>query len=104
MRNLINTISPPAPRCCRKHCGHWAKFVPVIRIPAKGCPIPEHEPIAIVVEVPLCDAHSSTVKAGEFLTPPLRRMVKAQCRQLGKAFPDFSRAFVQRKPLGQDIQ
>lgn len=94
---------PAAPRCARKHCNGWAKSVPVIRIPAKGCPTPEHEPIAIVIEVPLCEYHSNTVKAGEFLTVKLRKAIKITCNMTHKAAPDFKRAFIQRKPIGQDV-
>jgi hypothetical protein len=100
LQNLIK----PAPRCCRKGCTQWAAFLPVLRIPAKGCPIPEHEPIAAVIELPLCDQHSNSMSAGEFVTKPMKKKLRELCHTLGRAEPDFGRAFVQRKPLGQDIQ
>lgn len=103
MIERLKEAFPAAPRCDRKNCNAWAKYVPVIRIPAKGCPIPEHDPIAIVIEVPLCEAHSNTVKAGEFLTDKLRKAIKITCNMTHKAAPDFKRAFIQRKPIGQDI-
>lgn len=104
MIDKLKELLPAAPRCTRKHCSHWAKFIPVIRVPAKGCPTPEHEPLAVVIEVPLCEYHSNTVKAGEFLTSKLRARVKGLCLSQRKAAPDFKRAFIQRKPIGQDIQ
>ena len=99
MIRQIQKLIAPAPRCCRKGCDNWGKFFPVLRIPAKGCPIPEHEPIAAVLELPLCEHHSNSMKAGEFVTKPMKKKVRELCRQSGRAEPDFSRAFVQRKEI-----
>lgn len=102
----LNIIDPdaahPLPTVCqRKNCEAPARYLPVIRIPAKGCPLAEHEPLAVIIELPLCERHSNTMKAAEFINQPLRRRVKHACGSLRKAEPDFKRAFVQRKDLQQ---
>ena len=91
------TIGPR--RCSRKFCGHLATCIPVLRVPAKGCPSAEHEPLIIEIPLPLCEGHFQAADKGEFRSKQLKQTVKALCSQTGRAQPDFSRAYLERKLL-----
>lgn len=103
MIRQIQSLLPQHPRCHRKHCDAWAKFVPVLRIPAVGCPIPEHEPLVVHIQIPLCEHHADSMKVGEFATKNMRRIVRGLCKEQRRAEPDFARAFMQKKPIGEDV-
>jgi hypothetical protein len=86
-------------RCSRKHCQNHATGIPVLRIPAKGCPLAEHEPLSVEIGMPLCTGHSLKVRAGEFLTPKCKQLVRDLCKRHQRAQPDFARAFVRIKDV-----
>jgi hypothetical protein len=97
MPSLITT----PPRCNRKHCERLATQALVLNVPAKDCPIAEHDPIRIIMRLPLCDACLKSCNAGEFLSPmmrgkpnPLRKVILTMTVGMGKAPPDFKRSFV----------
>jgi hypothetical protein len=65
----------------------------VIRVPAVGVPIPEHEPITVTTGVRLCSEHFQTISPGEILNVHLKQVISRLCAATDKARPDFKRAF-----------
>lgn len=86
-------------RCQRKNCDNVATCSPVVRIPAKGCPIPEHDPLIAQVGIRLCDGCFSRTRVGEFLSPEFKKVVKVTCNLNHAAKPDFKRAFLEKGKL-----
>lgn len=89
--------------CQRKQCDNMASHNPVLRIPALGVAIPDHEPLAVRIAMPLCQHHAATVKPGEFLAKgsKLRARVLSACKATAKIKPDFKRSYIEVAPLEQ---
>jgi hypothetical protein len=84
-------------KCSRTGCERDAVVALMLNVPAKDCPIPEHEPIQIVINLQMCEGCLSEAKAADFLTKDLEHVVKIAAK--GMQPPDFGRAFVTGIPL-----
>jgi len=80
-------------KCQSKGCEEQAVCGLALNVPARGCPVAEHDPIRVVLRLQLCAACVQKTNAPEFFPSdgPLQKMIRAQAQ--GKAEPDFARAF-----------
>jgi hypothetical protein len=91
---------PIIPKCASKHCGRVATCWPIVRVPAIGIPIPEHDPLIVGnPKFKLCTECYMNFRVGEFLHAKNRKGIKAKLKQERRAAPDFARAYVERGPL-----
>ena len=81
-------------KCQMKECQAEATAALALNVPAKGCPVAEHEPIRVVIGLQLCDAHLTTSKAEDFFGADSRLEQIIRIQAQGRAEPDFKRAFV----------
>ena len=88
-------------KCQHRDCDNEASGGVVLRVPAVGCPIPEHEPLRVVVGLAVCATHFAELKPADFFTADgrLKQLVRMQCKSAGRAAPDFDRAFMQSIPF-----
>ncbi len=82
-------------KCQRNECTREAECAIAINVPAKGCPIPEHDPLRMVVGLQLCDICAGEEKAESYLSLPGYKDIFLVAAK-GLAPPDFDRAFVTR--------
>lgn len=85
--------------CCHVDCQLEAKWAPKLCVPATGVPIDTHNPLKIIMSIPVCDDHIGEMRAPDFLShdPRLKGIFEMMAR--GRAAPDFERAFIQRVSL-----
>lgn len=98
--------------CERAGCGRPAKWAPKLCVPASGVPIDLHQPLSIVLCLPVCDEHFAEMKAPEFVEDEKMRKlfrtiadmsVPADQRHIrGPVPPDFARAFFTKLRLDSD--
>lgn len=81
--------------CASKDCPNAAVCALMLNVPAQGMPIPEHDPLQMLVGAGLCEDHFARQTPQDWLEQPdYRRIFEAAAR--GKAPPDFARAFITR--------
>lgn len=85
--------------CAKVGCTNQATCIPSVMIPAKGCPIAEHDPIKITANVPLCNECFKLQKPSQWLHESLRVGLEISCSMNHLAPPDFKRAFMQASAL-----
>jgi len=98
------TASVPSiatPICSRTGCGAWAACVPKICVPAEGWSIALHQPLSLLLQLPLCDACFAALKVEDFVGEKSDRSLRQVIAlAAGRRPPDFGRAFFERVPLG----
>lgn len=87
-----------AERCQAKGCNEDAVAIPRLCVPAQGWPIDAHQPLAMVIKLPLCQHHKAKAAAHEFVETEQQRAVFAYMAK-GKIGPDYARAFFEWLPL-----
>lgn len=94
-------------KCARKGCEDEAVCALALNVPAMGCPIPEHEPIKLVLGLVLCDKHFKDEKPENFFSADsgIKSIIRDQLAMQGWqqcvkfAEPDFKRAFLSAVPF-----
>lgn len=83
-------------KCRHKDCPCDAVAAPAINVPAMNMPIHEHDPIHVVLGMPLCLVHLDQCRVDDFLVEggDLEKMIRIRAR--GSAEPDFKRAWISR--------
>lgn len=94
-------VSTITRQCNRKHCTAFAAFLPIIRVRAKGTP--DAEPLAVRVQLSLCEDCMRSVQVGEFLSPRMRKAITATCAKTYGKQPDFRGAYLEKEPLAEDV-
>jgi hypothetical protein len=88
--------------CSSKDCGRLAVCVPKIRVPAEGWPIALHQPLTLLMQMPLCQACFDALKIEEFVGDQsdgkLRQVIRLGAT--GRQPPDFARAYFERVSIG----
>lgn len=87
-------------KCARDRCRAEATHVPNLRIPAKGHKIAEHTPLSMLLNVPMCLAHTRSAKASEFVIEETRQAVRDLLGTIHMAEPDFGRMYLE--PIAMD--
>lgn len=85
--------------CNSTGCTAAATAAPRICIPALGFPEESHKPATIVVSLPLCPEHLAEFKKEDILQDALKESFRTRFKEIGKAPPDFDRAYVIGCPL-----
>lgn len=95
--------------CGRAGCGGAASTGFAISVPSKGMAIEEHDPIQIVLSIPLCDKcfEEETQNVEGWLDlrngvtkATVREIIAGVCITRRLLEPDFARAFMTRPPDG----
>lgn len=84
-------------KCVEKDCPNEAVCAIQLNVPARGHEIHSHTPIAVCMNVTLCDIHFKTTKPDQFFgiaDSPLEDFISVQSK--GRTDPDFGRAFISR--------
>ena len=89
-------------KCRYQDCPCQATAAPAINVPAMNMPIPEHDPIHIVLGMPLCDVHLDQCAVSDFITPGSDIEKAVRIRARGLAEPDFQRAWISRVEFESD--
>jgi hypothetical protein len=84
-------------KCSEKNCKNQATVAPALFIPAMGVSIHQHTPIKMVMTVPFCNQHFKTMDIKNFMLPEGKRRITEALRAIGRADPDFERAWL--KPI-----
>lgn len=80
--------------CSKQHCGKPATCAPRICIPAMGHPILPGKQCTIVVGMPMCDGCLKDFDQDLILNDSLKASFRQRFADIGRAPPDFNRAFV----------
>lgn len=78
--------------CSKKDCSRKGEWSVEIKIPAKGYAIESHQPLGIMVSIPLCKDHAAKSDILELL-PDLKEKLDATFEGSGLAQPDYERAW-----------
>lgn len=73
-------------------------YIPILEIPAEGFPFDMHDPMRVILFLPICSNHFAILEPTDFLSKRLKKGVVKECR--GKVPPDFDRARI--VPLAMD--
>lgn len=93
--------------CQWKGCSAPSTHYPKIMIPAKGWPIELHQPLGLLIGLPLCHQHCKEFSVPEFLDHPTpngtatNRLIFDYAAR-GKCDPDYDRGFIQ--PVRMDSE
>lgn len=91
--------------CSKTGCAAAATCAPKLCVPAQGVPIDIHQPMTMIIGLPVCAAHFAELKTELFLTQITRRSFETMARAGKRIAPDFARAFLERIPLnGSEYQ
>ncbi len=85
-----------AMKCDYKGCEAEATTGLVLNVPVKGCPVPEHDPIRIIIWLQVCEEHLKDARARDFLEADARLpgLIADMAGTMKLAEPDFERAFI----------
>lgn len=85
-------------RCSRQDCARKGEWYAVILVPPLGGSM--QQALQLIVGLPLCRDHASSIDPVDFLTPESRNRVRIALMQRSRAMPDFSRASLDRGRIG----
>jgi hypothetical protein len=87
-------------QCCWNNCPAEAEGAIALNVPAMNIPIPEHDPIRLILGLKLCGWHQREIKPDDVLSDQIRYIILTAAQGLGP--PDFARAFM--PPVSFDSQ
>lgn len=93
-------------RCSWDSCEKDATIVPEVNVPAQGYPRDSHQPLSMILGLPVCEEHFKNINLEELLykggpfNEGLEPVFKAGAA--GRQPPDFKRAWLSKIPLDGD--
>lgn len=92
-------------KCQSKGCTHAAKVVPQINVPAMHWSVEQHQPLACIMNLMLCEMHFAELEPADVFLRfdidgknNMREMFELLAR--GKQPPDFDRAWISKISMG----
>jgi hypothetical protein len=79
-------------KCSWNTCQAEAVGAIALNVPAMNIPIPEHDPIRLILGLELCGWHQHEIKSEDVLSDQIRYIIVTAAQ--GRAPVDFDRAFM----------
>lgn len=79
-------------KCATNGCDRKGEWAVEMHIPAKGWAIEAHQPLSIICDMPLCRDHATEANLLQAM-PDLRNGIRDVIGAVGRAEPDFDRAW-----------